>query len=621
MSMMVNVFNPSLALLTDLYQLTMAYGYWKNGMADREACFHLAFRKPPFAGGYAIACGLSSAIDYVKKLQFGDGDLAYLAQQHGNDGKPLFDRPFLVHMRRLRFNLDIDAIPEGTVVFGNEPLLRVKGPLMQCQIVETALLNLINFQTLIATKAARMCQAAAGDPIIEFGLRRAQGIDGALSATRAAFIGGCVGTSNVLAGKIYGIPVKGTHAHSWVMSFDTELESFEAYAKVLPNNCTFLVDTYNTLDGVCHAIAVGKMLRQRGHEMGGIRLDSGDLAYLSIEARKMLDAAGFPKAKILASNDLDEHLVADLKQQGAKIGIWGIGTKLVTAYDQPALGGVYKLGALREKDGKTWQHKIKLSEQVGKVSIPGILQVRRFRNEGGFVADAIYDTLTGIESDSACTIVDPNDMTRQKKIPAGTAYEDLLVPVFREGKCVYDQPPIAEVRERAIHQLAMLHPSIKRFRNPHRYPAGLEKTLFDLRNQLILKAKELHEEQPALEAAVAPAALPAPVPVPAEIEEGPDEPQHVMEDPEEIPATAAAAAASASAPAPAPPKKPDAPKPGIPPRPKFAGIGAKHGQALPNSTVRVNVRRAGDRPPTREGGGPKPCFFGGGNTGGGGGKR
>src|SRR5947207_3267000 len=275
--MMVNVFNPSLALLTDLYQLTMAYGYWKSGMAEREAVFHLAFRKPPFEGGYAIACGLSSAIDYVKKLQFGDGDLAYLAQQHGNDGKPLFDRAFTVYLRRLRFNLEIDAIPEGTVVFGNEPLVRVKGPLLQCQIVETALLNLINFQTLIATKSARICQAATGDPVLEFGLRRAQGIDGAISATRAAYVGGCAATSNVLAGKMFGIPVKGTHAHSWVMSFDDELESFHAYAQAMPNNAVFLVDTYNTLDGVRKAIEAGRALRSRGRELAGIRLDSGDL--------------------------------------------------------------------------------------------------------------------------------------------------------------------------------------------------------------------------------------------------------------------------------------------------------------------------------------------------------
>src|SRR6185437_106814 len=262
--MMVNVLNPSLALLTDLYELTMAYGYWKSGMADREAVFHLSFRNAPFNGQYAIAAGLAPAIDYLKKLQFGDGDLAYLAKLPGEDGKPLFDRAFLVHLRRMRFTLNVDAIPEGTVVFAGEPLVRVQGPLLQAQIVESALLNVINFQTLIATKASRICQAAAGEPVLEFGLRRAQGIDGALSASRAAYIGGCAATSNVLAGKIFGIPTKGTHAHSWVMSFDSEPEAFDAYAKALPNNGTFLVDTYNTIEGIRHAIEVGKKLRERG---------------------------------------------------------------------------------------------------------------------------------------------------------------------------------------------------------------------------------------------------------------------------------------------------------------------------------------------------------------------
>lgn len=571
---MVNVFNPSLALLTDLYELTMAYGYWKSGLADREAVFHLAFRQAPFDGGYAVACGLTPAIDYLKKLQFGDGDLAYLAQLQGNDGKPLFDRAFLVHMRRTRSNLEIDAVPEGTVVFANEPLIRVKGPLLQAQIVESALLNFINFQTLIATKAARICQSAKGDPVIEFGLRRAQGIDGAMSASRAAYVGGCVGTSNVLAGKVFGIPVKGTHAHSWVMSFDSEPEAFEAYAKALPNNCTFLVDTYNSLEGVRHAIAVGKSLRQRGFEMAGIRLDSGDLAYFSIEARKLLDEAGFPNAKIMASNDLDEHLIADLKQQGATIGIWGVGTRLVTAFDQPALGGVYKLSALRDASGR-WKHKVKLSEQLAKTSVPGILQVRRFKSDRGLVADAIYDTITGI--DDACTIVDPNDLTRRKKIEAGVAHEDLLVPIFREGKCVYDQPPIAQVRQRAIDQLNQIDRSVKRFKNPHRYPAGLEKKLFDLRNELVLSAKELESWDDLVKVAEAstPAAPETAQAVPAPVAEvaKPREP--------------AKTSTEKSAPDKVVPEKP------LPAaRPKFAGIGAKHGQAATGSNVRVHVKRS-----------------------------
>jgi nicotinate phosphoribosyltransferase len=607
MSMMVNVFNPSLALLTDLYELTMAYGYWRSGMADREAVFHLAFRRPPFEGGYAVAAGLASVIEYVKKLQFGDGDLAYLAQQQGNDGKPLFDRGFLVHMRRLRFNLEIDAVPEGTVVFANEPLVRVKGPLMQAQIVETALLNMINFQTLIATKAARICQAAKGDPVIEFGLRRAQGVDGAISATRAAYVGGCAATSNVLAGKIFGIPTKGTHAHSWVMSFNSELEAFEAYAKVSPNNCIFLVDTYNTLDGVRNAITVGKSLHERGHELAGVRLDSGDLAYLSIEARRMLDEAGFGKAKILASNDLDEHLIVDLKQQGAAIGVWGVGTKLATAFDQPALGGVYKLSALRDANGR-WEHKLKLSEQVAKVSVPGILQVRRFKTDGAFVADAIYDTLIGIGTGigESCTIVDPSDHTRRKKIPASVAHEDLLVPVFREGKCVYEQPPLPAIRQRTIDQLAMLHPTVKRFKNPHRYPAGLEKKLFELRTSLILKAKDLHDEAAAT----------------AEPEfRRQEEPHHAMEDPETVPQSVEAEQEQPEArrepPKPAP--KPAVPQVAIPPRPKFAGIGAKHGQVPAGSSVRVSVRRNEAQRERERGGGPEASFFGSGGGGGGGG--
>ena len=487
--MTVNAPNSSLALLTDLYQLTMAYGYWKTGAADREACFHVAFRKAPFAGGYAVACGLASAIDYLHNLRFSEDDNAYLATLKGNDGRPLFESAFLDYLAALRFDLAIDGIPEGTVVFANEPLLRVCGPLLQAQIVETALLNMMNFQTLIATKAARVCEAARGDDVLEFGLRRAQGVDGALSASRAAYVGGCVATSNVLAGKMFGIPVRGTHAHSWVMSFESELEAFEKYADALPNNCVFLVDTYDTLQGVRHAIDVGRRLRLRGSEMIGIRLDSGDLAYLSIEARKLLDEAGFPKARILASNDLDEYLIADLKQQGATIAVWGVGTRLVTAYDQPALGGVYKLSALRDAN-KKWEHKIKLSEQSVKVSIPGVLQVRRFKDASGhFVADAIYDTLTGIGD--GCTIVDPADITRRKIIDAGVAFDDLLVPIFRDRRIVYDQPPLAHVRQRARDQLAALDPTIRRHTNPHRYPAGLEERLYDLRNDMIFAARGL----------------------------------------------------------------------------------------------------------------------------------
>jgi nicotinate phosphoribosyltransferase len=480
------VYKHSLALLTDLYQLTMAYGYWKLGRADIEACFAMYYRKNPFQGGYAVACGLHPFIEYLNGLRFDDGDLAYLGTLTGNDGKPLFETGFLDYLGGMKFTVDVDAVPEGTAVFAHEPLVRVRGPILQCQILETPLLNLVNFQTLIATKAARVCQAAKGEPVIEFGLRRAQGIDGGLAASRAAYVGGCAATSNLLAGKLFDIPVKGTHAHSWVMSFDSELEAFQKYAEAMPNNCVFLVDTYDTLEGVRHAVEVGRQLRRSGHEMVGVRLDSGDLAYLSIEARKILDAAGFEKAAILASNDLDEGLVTSLKdEQAARINAWGIGTKLVTAYDQPALGGVYKLTAL--KDGGAWRYKLKLSEQAIKVSNPGMLQVRRFRSDGLFSGDAIYDELMGVPAE--CVIVDPLDMTRRKRMGTDARYEDLLVPVFRGGRRVYDPPAIEAVRARVREQLEHLHPATKRFTNPHTYPVGLEQRLHELKTELILKAR------------------------------------------------------------------------------------------------------------------------------------
>ena len=321
MGVIHDLYGHSLALLTDLYELTMAYGYWKLGMAEREAVFHLSFRKQPFGGGFSVACGLHDAIEYLHRFRFDAADLEYLSTLKGNDGNPLFDGGFLDYLARFEFKCDVDAMPEGTAVFAYEPLVRVTGPILQAQIVETPLLNLINFQTLIATKAARVCLAAGDEPVLEFGLRRAQGIDGGVTASRAAFVGGCAATSNVLAGKLFGIPVKGTHAHSWVMAFGDELHAFEAYAQALPNNCVFLVDTYDTLHGVKHAVEIGRRLRAQGHEMAGVRLDSGDLAYLSIEARRILDAAGFPNASILASNELDESIITSLRQQGAKIAV------------------------------------------------------------------------------------------------------------------------------------------------------------------------------------------------------------------------------------------------------------------------------------------------------------
>ena len=479
---------PPSALLTDLYQLTMACGYHKAGLAGHEAAFHLFFRKNPFEGGFTVAAGLGEAIEALADWHYGPEELAYLRTLLGNDGRELFDAGFLDALAGWRWACDVDAAPEGTVVFPHEPILRVTGPLWQAQLVETLLLNLINFQSLVATKAARVCEAAGGDEVLEFGLRRAQGPDGALAASRAAFVGGVGATSNVLAGMRYGIPVRGTHAHSWVMAFDTEAEAFAAYAEALPNNVVFLVDTYGTLQGVRHAVAEGRRLRERGHRLGGVRLDSGDLAYLSIEARKLLDADGFHDTPILATNDLDEHLITSLKAQGARINVWGVGTRLVTAYDQPALGGVYKLGAIRPGPGAPWQRRLKLSEQTAKISTPGVLGVRRFRDADGlFAADMIHDE--ELPDAAARTIIDPADPLRRKTLPADVTEDPFLVPIFRAGCRVYDVPPLAASRQRTAEQLAALHPGIKRLHHPHGYPVGLEPGLHDLRNRLITEAR------------------------------------------------------------------------------------------------------------------------------------
>jgi len=476
----------SKALLTDFYQLTMAYGFWKSGMSHKEGVYHLFFRRAPFNGGFCVTSGLESVIQLIQELRFEKSDLDYLAEIKGNDGNFLFEQEFLQYLEELDFNCDVDAIPEGTLSFPFEPLIRVQGPLIQCQLLETPLLNLINFPTLIATKAARVCRAAQGDPVFEFGLRRAQGIDGALTASRAAYIGGCEGTSNVLAGKAFGIPVKGTIAHSWVMAFEDELEAFKTYAGVMPNNCILLVDTYSTIEGVKKAVDVGKELKQNGYELTGIRLDSGDLAYLSVEARKILNENGFPDVKILASNDLDETIIQSLKVQNAEIDVWGIGTKLVTAFDQPALDGVYKLSAIRNPGG-AWEYKIKISEQSIKVTTPGIQQVRRYFGPQLCIADVIYDEDTDI--DDGCIMVDPFDITRQREIAAGTDYKDLLVPIFRQGELRYSPPPLEEIKKRTQQELNQFHYTIRRLVNPHQYPVGNEKTLNDLKNRLTFQAR------------------------------------------------------------------------------------------------------------------------------------
>jgi nicotinate phosphoribosyltransferase len=476
---------PSLALLTDLYQLTMACGYWRRGLADREAVFHLTFRANPFRGGFTVAAGLATAIGYLENQRFTQSDTDYLATLHGNDGRPLFDAEFLATLRELRPACDVDAVPEGTAVFPHEPLVRVRGPLIEAQLLETPLLNLINFQTLIATKAARIVAAAGDEPVFEFGLRRAQGIDGSLSASRAAYLGGCAGTSNVLAGCLYGIPVKGTHAHSWVMCFDDEVQAFREYARAMPNNCLFLVDTYDTLEGVRHAVEVGRELRARGGTLVGVRLDSGDLAALSVAARRILDEGGFPDAAIFASNELDEHAIADLKARGAAVNIWGVGTRLVTGFDDPALGGVYKLAAIRSR-GEDWQYKLKLSEEPAKGSTPGVLQVRRFRSAAGeAVGDAIYDELQPLVPRP--TLVDPLAADRRMFVPADARGEDLLVPIFRGGRCVYELPTLEQTRGRLRGQLAMFPAGVRSLAKPQAYFAGLEEGLYDRKTRLIAR--------------------------------------------------------------------------------------------------------------------------------------
>jgi nicotinate phosphoribosyltransferase len=484
MALLSALYPPGLSLLTDLYQLTMAEAAWKAGVDTRRTVFHLAFRKQPFGGGYAVTAGLEAAIELIENFRVEKSDLRFLASLPAPDGTPLFDAAFLERLAALRLEVDVDAIPEGSVVFTHEPLLRVTGPFVDCVILETPLLTFVNFGTLIATKAARISEVARGDPVLEFGLRRAQGPDGGVSAARAAFIGGCDATSNLLAGKLLGIPVRGTHAHSWVMLFDDERAAFLAYARAQPHNASFLVDTYDTLGGVRHAIEVGRELQAEGHALLGVRLDSGDLAYLSGQARRLLDEAGFPEAKVLATNDLDEATIESLKRQGARIDTWGVGTRLVTGHAEGALGGVYKLGAVWEEGA--WRPRLKLSEQSAKISTPGVLQVRRFEGPEGFVADLLYDANL---DDPGRTLVDPLDSTRQRTLDPALGFHELLIPVLRAGRRVAPAEPLLHLRDRARVQREKLHPTIRRLLNPHEYPVGLDAALHRRRTELILEAR------------------------------------------------------------------------------------------------------------------------------------
>jgi len=479
-------YRESLTLLTDFYQLTMLYGYWRGKISEKRAVFHLFYRTIPFCGGYALSAGLESVVEYLQNFHFDQGDLEYLRSLKSPDGSQVFEEGFLFYLSSLRFTCNLDAVQEGTVIYPYEPILRIEGPLAQCQLFESILLNLMNFPSLIATKASRIRLAAGDDELLEFGMRRAQGIDGALSASRASYIGGCDATSNVLAGKLWKIPVKGTHSHSWVMLFSKESESFDAYAEAMPQNCIFLVDTYNTLQGVKNAIEAGKKLKEKGFSFLGIRLDSGDLADLSRKARTLLDQAGFTETKIVASNELDEQIIRDLKLQGAKINVWGVGTNLVTGKGCPSFDGVYKLSAVKEEQG--WSYRLKLSEQMKKTSNPGILQVRRFQKEGTFMGDMIYDVLYP-PSGKVC-VIDPFDPIHEWEYGEDAVYEDLLVPIFREGCLVYALPELEQIRARTMEQLQALPEGVKRFLNAHKYPVGLEKSLNDVKLQIIRELKQ-----------------------------------------------------------------------------------------------------------------------------------
>ncbi len=469
-------------LLTDFYELTMANGYWENGMRDEIAYFDMYFRKVPDDGGLAIMAGVEQLIDYFKNLYFSDEDIQFLRE------KGMFHEEFLQYLKDFHFVCDVWAIPEGTPIFPNEPLVIVRGPLLQAQFVETMILLTINHQSLIATKCNRIVRAADGRPVMEFGSRRAQGYDGAIYGARAAYIAGACGTACTITDKMFGVPALGTMAHSWVQSFDSEYEAFLAYAKAYPNNCTLLVDTYNVLkSGVPNAIRVfDEVLRPQGITPGGIRLDSGDITYLTKRARKMLDEAGYPEAKIVVSNSLDEYIIRDILQQGAKIDSFGVGERLITSKSEPVFGGVYKLVAL-ERDGEIVP-KIKVSENVAKITNPCFKKVYRLFAEdtGMAIADVITTHDEVIDDSQPYEIFDPEHTWKTKTVSGFRAVE-LLVPIFQNGKCVYKSPSLDELRTYCEEQLSHIWDEVKRFENPHQYYVDLSRKLWDIRYHLLSK--------------------------------------------------------------------------------------------------------------------------------------
>ena len=476
----------NLTLMTDLYEMTMMQGYFKT-QNHEVVVFDAFYRNNPCDGGYAICAGLDQVIEYIKDLHFDENDLAYLKSLN------IFDDDFLEYLANFHFSGDIYAIPEGTVIFPREPIIKVVAPIMEAQLVETAILNILNHQCLIATKSARVCYAAKGDGVMEFGLRRAQGPDAGTYGARAAVIGGCTGTSNVLAGQLFDVPVKGTHAHSWIMSFPDEYTAFKKYAKLYPSACILLVDTYDTLkSGVPNAIRVFKELREAGikPKSYGIRLDSGDLAYLSKKARKMLDDAGFPDAVIAASNDLDEYLIHDLKMQGAAITSWGVGTNLITSKDCPSFGGVYKLAAIQNADGE-FQPKIKISENIEKITNPGNKTIYRIydKETGMLRADLICFADETFNTEEELLLFDPNATWKKTLLPGGTyTMRELLVPIFQHGECKYESPSVKEIAEFCRQEKETLWDETKRLFNPHKVYVDLSQKLYDTKTKLLNEA-------------------------------------------------------------------------------------------------------------------------------------
>ena len=472
--------NWNLTMLCDFYELTMANGYFLKGFQDKITYFDIFFRRVPDGGGFAIAAGLEQLVDYIKNLHFSPEDIQYLR------GREMFDEAFLDYLAHFRFTGDIWAVPEGTPIFPNEPILTVRAPAIQAQMVETYALLCINHQSLLATKANRVVRAADGRAVMEFGARRAQGAEGAVNGARAAYIGGAAGTATVLSDQVFGVPALGTMAHSWVQMFDSQLEAFKAYCQLYPQNAVLLVDTYNTLkSGVPDAIrAFNEVLKPMGIKKCGIRLDSGDITYLTKEARKMLDAAGWTECTITVSNSLDEYLIRDLLLQGAQINAFGVGERLITARSEPVFGGVYKLVAV-EQDGQVVP-KIKISENVTKITTPHYKKFYRFfgNDNGKAIADylCVYDET--VDDAKPLEIFDP-DATWKKKVVHDFTAKEMQVPVFQNGVCVYDLPSLEEIRAYCKQQVDTLWDEVKRFDNPHKYYVDLSRKLWEIKYHLL----------------------------------------------------------------------------------------------------------------------------------------